>query len=117
MSGLLEVPELGLPKPTTCQASGSHSPVPVRFVWHHIQPQEAGGLTVPENLAHVCDNCHYTIHRIMWVLRCQKLGAAVPDGWETLPPAPPRRAQAVLAVQGFTACQAAGTVARIPNEG
>lgn len=42
-----------------------HRPVPLRFVWHHIQPQEAGGQTVQQNLVQLCDSCHYSIHRII----------------------------------------------------
>lgn len=89
-----------------CVASGSHSPVPLRFVWHHIQPQEAGGPTVATNLASLCDTCHYSIHRLMWhMARGMDLGPV------------PRLAQLALARQGYEACVAAGTVGQIPNEG
>jgi hypothetical protein len=93
---------------TTCEvlSPGSHRPVPLRFVWHHVQPKEAGGLTVAVNLVQVCDGCHYSVHRIMW-----HLARSLP------PPAPLNRAQNGLARHGFDACVAAGTVARIPNEG
>lgn len=104
MSALLEVPGLG--KADHCQASATHSPAPLRFVWHHIQPHEAGGATVPENLASCCDGCHYSIHRLLWHLA------------QGLPLGPvPRRAQLALAEQGYAACQAAGTAGQIPNEG
>jgi hypothetical protein len=89
-----------------CLASASHSPVPLRFVWHHVQPHEAGGLTVPENLVELCDSCHYSIHRLLW-----HLAKGLPAGLV------PRQAQLALATRGYDACVAAGTVARIPNEG
>lgn len=104
MSMLLEVPGLG--KADHCQASGSHNPVPLRFVWHHIQPQEAGGKTVAANLAQCCDSCHMSIHRLMW-----HMANALPLG------PVPRAAQLELARQGYAACVAAGTVALIPDEG
>jgi hypothetical protein len=94
-----------------CTASGSHDPTPLRFVWHHIQPKEAGGLTVVTNLAEICDSCHYTIHRLMWHLAQNQLAPPVALG------PVPRKAQLALATQGFDKCMAAGTVAQIPNEG
>ena len=99
-----ELPGVG--RATTCQASGSHDPVPLRFVWHHVQPHEAGGATEPANLVQVCDSCHYSVHRLLWHL------ARLTD-----PGFVPRRAQLDLARRGYAACQAAGTVAQIPNEG
>lgn len=115
MSALLEVPGLG--KATTCAASGSHSPEPLRFVWHHIQPQEAGGPTTPENTAQLCDGCHYSVHRLLWLLRCTALGQSLTAGQQAELDHPPRRAQLELAQRGFAACQAAGTVSLIPDEG
>jgi hypothetical protein len=106
MTALLEVPELGLGPATACQASSSHNPKPLRFVYHHIQPQQAGGPTVPANLAQVCDSCHYSIHRLLW-----HLAQGAPVG------VVPRKAQLALAQQGYYACEAAGTVTQIPNEG
>jgi HNH endonuclease len=91
---------------TTCEASGSHSPTPLRFVWHHIQPQEAGGATVSSNLAQLCDSCHYSIHRLLYHLaKGVALGPV------------PRKAQLALAQQGYAMCVNAGTVDKIPNEG
>lgn len=104
MSALLAVPGLGPAE--KCTASASHNPVPLRYVWHHIQPQEAGGQTVPANLAEICDSCHFSIHRLLWHLA------------RNLPIGPvPRQAQLALAQRGYEACVAAGTVARIPDEG
>lgn len=102
---------------TMCVASATHNPMPVRHVWHHIQPQEAGGQTVPENLAQLCDSCHYTIHRMMWVMRLVALGQTLTPQQQKLITTPPRRAQLVLASKGYEACRLAGTIDKIPNEG
>ena len=103
MSGLLE---FGGIKAITCVASGSHEPVPLRYVWHHVQPAEAGGQTTMSNLIEVCDSCHYSIHRLLWHLaRNLDVGPV------------PRRAQLAFAREGYEACVAAGTVAQIPDEG
>jgi hypothetical protein len=99
-----ELPGFG--KATRCQASGSHNPRPMRFVWHHIQPAEAGGATVAGNLVQVCDSCHYTIHRLLWQMAT---GALVQPA--------PRQAQLALAAAGYKACVSAGTVAQVPIEG
>jgi hypothetical protein len=115
MSGVLEIP--GFPKPTSCQITTNHVPTAVRFVLHHIQPQEAGGPTVAENLANVCDNCHYTVHRIMFAMRCLYMNIPLTDEQKQLMAHPPRRAQYLLAEQGYLACKTAGTVDQIPNEG
>jgi HNH endonuclease len=104
VEALTEIPGIG--KAARCTASRSHNPVPLRFVWHHIQPQEAGGATVPANLAELCDSCHYSIHRLMWNMARQ------------LPLGPvPRAAQLAYAQQGYFACVAAGTAGQIPDEG
>ncbi len=114
MSALLTVN--GVPA-TKCVASATHSPTPLRYVWHHVQPQEAGGQTVPANLAELCDSCHYTIHRILWVMAQIALGKPVTDVQRGYITRPPRKAQLSLATAGYDACVAAGTVAKIPNEG
>lgn len=93
-------------KATTCQVAKYHQPRPVRFVWHHIQPQEAGGQTVPENLVQLCDSCHYTVHHLLYQL--YKTGE--------LPVEAPYKARD-LAREGYARCVAAGTQAKIPNEG
>lgn len=111
------IEELSLPKPTSCSVTTHHVPRAIRFVWHHIQPQEAGGPTETDNLANLCDNCHYTIHRMMFAMACQKLGKPVPPDYQAVLDNPPRRTQLALAQQGFDACVSAGTVAQIPNEG
>lgn len=102
---------------TKCVASGTHSPTPLRFVWHHVQPHEAGGPTTAANLAQVCDSCHYTIHRILWVMAQIAEGKTVTDVQRGYISNPPRQAQLALAKTGYDACVAAGTVAQIPNEG
>ncbi len=88
-----------------CEVSRWHVPVPTRFVLHHVQPQAAGGPSTPGNLVQVCDNCHYTIHRLMLAM---KLGTPLPKA---------HRAQLALARRGYGACLAAGTTHLIPNEG
>jgi len=91
---------------TKCVASKAHSPTPLRFVWHHVQPHEAGGPTTPANLIELCDSCHYSIHRLLWEMA------------QNLPlEKPPRAAQLAFARKGYDACVAAGTVDKIPNEG
>jgi hypothetical protein len=114
MSALLEY--AGVPA-TRCDASGTHNPRPLRFVWHHVQPHEAGGPTVPANLVQVCDSCHYTIHRILWVMAQIALQKPVTDVQRAYITNPPRQAQLALASKGYDACVAAGTIAQIPNEG
>lgn len=102
-------PELaGFGTATTCVilTPGSHRPVPLRFVWHHVQPHEAGGPTTAANLIQICDSCHYSVHRLMWQLA------------RGLPLAPhPNQKQLSYAQTGYQACVTAGTVAQIPNEG
>lgn len=107
----------GLGPATSCCVTKAHSPSPVRFVWHHVQPKEAGGQTVAANLISICDNCHYTIHRLMWIMACQALAKPVTPDQVALLAKPPRQAQLRYARVGFAACQAAGTVAQVPNEG
>jgi hypothetical protein len=102
---------------TSCQASATHSPVPLRYVWHHVQPQEAGGATVAANLAQCCDSCHYSIHRLLWVMAQIAQQKPVTDVQRYDITHPPRKGQLKLASQGYDACVAAGTVAKIPNEG
>jgi hypothetical protein len=103
VSGVLEIP--GFPKPTSCRITTAHNPVPLRFVLHHVQPAEAGGPTVAENLADVCDSCHYSAHRVMWEMA------------KGLPVEKVHRNILKLAKTGYDACVAAGTVDKIPNEG
>ena len=97
----------GFGKADHCEIStmASHYPPPLRFVWHHIQPQEAGGATVATNLAQLCDSCHYAIHDVMHALA------------KELPVPRAHRDQLKLAREGYEACVAAGTVGKIPNEG
>lgn len=101
----------------SCTVTRTHQPEPVRFVWHHVQPKEAGGQTVASNLVEICDNCHYTIHRLMWIMASQSLGRPVTPDQLGMLARPPRRVQLGIAKEGFAACQAAGTVPQIPNEG
>jgi hypothetical protein len=104
MQAATEIPGKG--RASKCEASRRHSPKPLRFVWHHIQPKECGGPSDATNLVQLCDSCHYSTHRLLW-----NMARAVPVG------PVPRKAQLELAERGFKACEAAGTVGKIPNEG
>ncbi len=96
-----------LKPPSECAvARWVHHPAATRYVAHHIQPQVTGGKTVAENLATLCDNCHYTVHMLLFNL-----------AKGTVPPMKGTRAQRALAQQGYAACVAANTVDKIPNEG
>lgn len=114
MSALLEFNQT---RAARCDASASHDPAPLRFVWHHIQPQEAGGQTDSSNLVQLCDSCHYSIHRMLWAYRLIALGLPLTDAERAAITKPPRRAQLKLASQGYEACRVAGTISKIPNEG
>lgn len=109
MSALLVHPATGQ-LATHCSAARRHNPTPVRFVWHHILPQEAGGQTISANLVSLCDTCHYLIHDLLWVL-VRDGGSKI--GWG-------RHGGAVhrdLAWRGYQAALAAGVLNRIPHEG
>jgi hypothetical protein len=106
MTAQTSLPGFGTAVGCTVTPARSHRPVPVRSVWHHLQPKEAGGETTALNLVSLCDNCHYTIHRIMWML---KASPVLPAGLN--------RAQVRLARIGYERCVTAGTVDKIPNEG
>jgi hypothetical protein len=98
----------------TCIASDRHTPKPLRFVWHHVLPQVCGGKTVPDNLVSLCDCCHYTIHAILWGLK-QGNGTLPAQGKVSRRLLHTQRG--ALALRGYAAAVAAGTVANIPNEG
>jgi len=61
---------------------------------------------VAENLVGLDDNCHYTVHMLLYAL-----ARGVP------PSVKGTRAQWKLAQRGYDACVLAGTVHKIPNEG
>lgn len=117
MSAVPEPQLAGLPAATSCVGSASHNPRPLRYVWHHVQPQEAGGITVAANLVQLCDSCHYTVHRILFAMRQQAMALNLTLAQLDSLDRPPRRAQYDLAARGLAACRAAGTVSLIPNEG
>ena len=103
---MMRLPGFGKADHCDVATVAAHRPVPVRFIFHHVQPQNAGGETTAANLVQLCDNCHYTVHRLLWMMRN---GTPVQR--------PVNRVQLRLARQGLAACQAAGTVADITNEG
>jgi len=103
----MDGPTVKLKPPSECAAARwIHHPPATRYIVHHIQPQTAGGKSVPDNQTTLCDNCHYTVHMLLW-----SLARKIP------PTAKGTRAQRKLAQQGYDACVLAGTVLKIPNEG
>lgn len=104
MSALVYIEGLG--RADHCEAYGVHRPNPMRFVWHHVLPQVAGGKTEPGNLVQVCDNCHYSTHAVMYAMANGKLV-----------PTRASRGSKALAKRGYEAAKAAGTISLIPNEG
>ena len=98
----------GIGRADHCEISTTHSPPPLRYIWHHLQPQVCGGATVPANLASLCDNCHYAVHALLLELKVHGTITAYPGD----------NAQRIaLAEKGYALCQAAGTVSKIPDEG
>ncbi|MGV0042001.1 HNH endonuclease [Mycobacterium colombiense] len=91
-------------------AEKSHTPKPLRYVWHHVLPRVCGGQTVPANLASVCDVCHYGIHVLLHELA--KNGGKLVDHWHL-----GGTGRYEIALRGYQAAVAAGTVSKIPNEG
>jgi HNH endonuclease len=94
---------------TKCDIARYHRPKPLRYVEHHILPQVCGGKTEAANLAGLCDSCHYSVHAVLWQLKLTggRL-ELVKEG--TLK-------QRDLAMRGYQAAVAAGTVDKIPDEG
>lgn len=117
MSAVFEVPGKG--RATLCEVTpvASHRPIPLRFVWHHCQPESAGGATDDTNLIQVCDSCHYSTHRILYALALKYLGKPLTTAQEGYITNPPRKSMLTFAQRGLDACIAAGTVDKIPNEG
>lgn len=100
---LTYVPGVGTAR--SCAVSVHHAPRPLRYVWHHILPQVCGGKTEADNLASLCDSCHFSVHRLLWLLtRPEPMTRANP-------------AQLRLAFDGYHAALDAGTVDKIPDEG
>jgi len=95
---------------SVCAAQKAHRPKPLRHVWHHVLPRTCGGQTIAANLVEVCDNCHYGVHAILFDM-AQNNGTApafvhlVGTG------------RYAIALRGYLAALAAGTVNQIPNEG
>ena len=87
-----------------CVITPNHYPIPGRFVFHHVLPKVCGGKTEAANLVQVCDNCHYTIHRIMWALAHNLTVVRV------------NRKQMALARRGITEATLLGTLDLMPDE-
>lgn len=98
----------GIGKAPSCAVSNSHRPIPMRYVWHHILPQACGGQSVATNLVSLCDSCHYATHALLY--QCKLNGVVTPDSRNN-------GKRVALAMQGYALAVAAGTVAKIPNEG
>lgn len=103
MSALTSIPIVG--PALSCMVTTHHAPTPHRYIWHHILPQACGGKTERANLVSLCDNCHYTIHIIMWHLANNVKLTFRPSAHHML-----------YAQQGYQAAVAAGTVALMPKE-
>lgn len=103
----------GLGRASSCDGyAGGHRPRPTRYIWHHVLPQVCGGRTVKANLVQLCDNCHLTVHAILWLL-AQRAGEIAKVDLRGIGSLRCRE----LAQQGYALALAAGTVAKIPNEG
>ena len=93
-------------KAVRCQfgAQEAHHPA-LRYVWHHILPQVCGGKSTKDNLAELCDNCHYAVHSVLYALSrgAAPAKAATADQFD-------------LAEQGYRLAVAAGTQGKIPKE-
>jgi hypothetical protein len=94
---------------TKCEAARYHRPKPYRFVLHHVMPKVCGGQSTPDNTIGLDDSCHYTIHLILWQLK-ENGGQLDQVKIGTLK-------QRDIAMKGYQAALAAGTVDRIPDEG
>lgn len=105
-----------LPKATQCTLSVYHRPKVTRYINHHIQPQAAGGYTVPDNIAQLCDNCHMTVHAVMWELHMMLGGQMASTATLGSVPIGSKR-QKELGRQGYNKCVLAGTSHLIPKEG
>lgn len=104
MSALLIHPLTGAAA-SRCTNPVEHRPRPLRFVWHHVQPESAGGTA--STLVEVCDGCHYGTHALVYYMRTH--GGALPRGGSGY--------ERDIAAAGYAMCVAAGTVDLIPNEG
>lgn len=97
----------GLGRAARCDGAKHHTPKPRRYVWHHILPQVCGGKTVEANLVQLCDNCHYSVHDMLWHLK--------QTGF--LPKTGGTAQQKNLAAQGYGLALRDNVINLIPNEG
>lgn len=93
-----------------CQCADYHTPVPLRFVWHHILPKVCGGRSVKANLLSCCDSCHYAIHLMMGDLKHHNGDLVVYKRFSGT-----NRAR--WAYEGYRLAVAAGVVDKIPDQG
>lgn len=100
---------VGVGKASMCECSDYHSPVPLRFVWHHILPLACGGRSTADNLIQVCDSCHYAIHRMMSDMVANN-GELVEFKRFA------RTKRAAVAEQGYLLAKVMGTLTDMPKE-
>jgi hypothetical protein len=99
------LPEVG--HAASCQlGKQGRSHIALRFVWHHVLPQACGGKTTADNLASLCDNCHYAVHILMWYLANGGIPVTVKG----------TKVQLALANTGYAQAVAAGTAGKMPKE-
>lgn len=106
-------PVLGFSGQVTFQPAVSICRFP--FADHVYNLQTSTGMYAANGI--VVHNCHYSIHRLMWIMAQIALSKPVTDVQRATLTRPPRQAQYALAARGYDACVAAGTLAQIPNEG
>ena len=106
MEAFVYLPMVG--RASKCAVSDSHRPAPMRYVWHHVLPKTCGGRSTAVNLVALCDNCHFSVHVLLYQMKIKGMITPSPIN---------NRARIKLAIQGYRAAVAAGTVDKIPNEG
>lgn len=107
---LLTVAGVGPAHQCVAYPNSPHRPTPMRYIWHHILPQTCGGKTSKDNLASLCDTCHYNVHTLLVALKQFGGDVATIAHRGT-------QMQRDLAVLGWNRAVAAGTTGKIPNEG
>lgn len=100
----------GIGRALYCQCADYHTPVPLRFVWHHILPKVCGGASVKANLLQCCDSCHYAIHLMMGDLKHHNGELVLYKRFE-------RSNRANWARIGYKLATEAGTADKIPDQG
>lgn len=100
----------GVGRALYCQCAECHTPIPLRFVWHHILPKVCGGRSTKANLLSCCDSCHYGIHLMMGDLKHNNGNFVVYKRFSGT-----NRAR--WAYEGYRLAVEAGVVDKIPDQG